>query len=479
MIIISCFYLTQVDRNSRTSKKMGDFFHSSISKNTCIDFHNHVAPPIIIQGPIVHSVSKDRITALENKLIAVKDGKIVALEDSECMDEIRRMIGDNFIFFKLEPGMFLCPGFIDGHIHAPQFPNVGLGMDKSLLDWLSTYTIPLEKKYKDVNFSETVYNYVVDTTLKCGTTTACYFSTIFKNNSKLLAEIVRRKGQRALIGKVNMNQNSVLDYFEETDESLKETEEFVKDVFELNSSLVEPVITPRFAISCDKDLLKKLGSLAEKYDLYVQSHISENLEEIKLTMELFPDCANYADVYDKAGLLTNKTILAHGVHLLDDELLLLSRRGTAIVHCPNSNTYLKSGLCDVKRLLDNKIKVALGTDVSGGISLSIMDAMRTTLATSNHLSILGKQVKPLTYHEAFYLATLGGAEALNKEKTIGNFQVGKDFDALVVDMEVKVGSMSCSLATHNLLELVQKFIYLGDDRNIKMVFVQGKPVVNK
>lgn len=192
----------------------------------------------------------------------------------------------------------------------------------------------------------------------------------------------------------------------------------------LKSDLLTPVITPRFAISCSMEMMKQLAQLATKYKLPIQSHISENLDEIKFTLELFPGHTNYAEVYDTAGLLTNKCIMAHCVHLDDDEVKLFADRGTSVAHCPISNTQLKSGLCDVKRLLANNVRVGLGTDVSGGNRISILDSIRSALDVSNHLNFLKKQhivgtgqilnnaeenskYEPLNYKQALFLATLG------------------------------------------------------------------------
>ncbi|KAK9504433.1 hypothetical protein O3M35_010767 [Rhynocoris fuscipes] len=425
-------------------------------------------------GPIVHSLTKEAITIINEGAITVVDGKITSVSTGVQKDE--KFEGSSII--RLDKGQFLCPGFIDLHIHASQFPNICLGMDKPLLEWLDAYTFPLEKKYKDVNFAENVYKYTVNTTLNCGTTTACYYATIHRKSTEKLAQIASELGQRALIGKVNMNQNSPDDYIETTEESLKETEEFILNVNKLNDPLVEPVITPRFAISCNFNLLKGLGELAAKYNTYVQTHVSENKEEIVFTLKLFPDCTSYCEIYDKAQLLSSKTILAHGVHLTNEELALLSKKTVALAHCPNSNTLLQSGECDVRELWKNGINVGLGTDVAGGCNPSILDAMRSALTNSLHISLKKKEHKPLNFHEVFYMATTGGAKALGKEEIIGNFTEGKQFDALIIDMNIG-SSTSGTFPHHNILELVQKFIYCGDDRNVKRVYVKGKLVKSK
>ena len=301
--------------------------------------------------------------------------------------------------------------------------------------------------------------------------------------------------------------------------------QFISQVKALNSALVQPIITPRFAISCDMELMKELAELARKDGLNIQTHISESVGEIEFTCQIF-NKDSYAAVYDEAGLLTDKSVLAHGVHLTDVELDLIKSRGTSISHCPTSNTNLRSGLCDVKRIMQRGIAVGLGTDVSGGSSASIKSAMKDALDVSHHLNFIKKQdiigtgrvarpedpqnkdYTPMNYKNALYLATLGGAKgewtmrpgqldyinlfvtlffrtvlALAIADKVGNFVPGKDFDALLVNIARDpidfdaTSNPPVRSPEQRLLELVQKFIYVGDDRNIKQVFVRGVPVV--
>lgn len=269
----------------------------------------------------------------------------------------------------------------------------------------------------------------------------------------------------------------------------------------MKSDLIKPIITPRFAISCSMDLMKDLAGLAKRFDLPIQSHISENIDEIKFTLEIFPQCKTYAEVYDAAGILTNKTIMAHCVHLKDEELKLFALRGTSVSHCPASNTNLQSGLCDVKRIIMNDVRVGLGTDVSGGNRMSILDAIRSALDVSHHLNFIKKQnvigtgevanksednskYEPLNYKQAIFLGTLGGAQALNLDEKVGNFLIEKDFDALLIDIysgcqdefDLPKKLTEKLSADEKFQQMIQRFIYNGDDRSILHVFVQGRQV---
>jgi guanine deaminase len=265
------------------------------------------------------------------------------------------------------------------------------------------------------------------------------------------------------------------DYIETAEKSIEDTLEFVKEVKNIGNPLLQPIITPRFALSVDMELMKKLGAIAKEQDLHIQTHISENKDEVKMVRELY-DNKSYADVYNEANLLTPKTVLAHGIYLSEDEMNLLSKTGTSISHCPESNVNLGSGICDVRKLKNHGITLGLGTDVAGGASPSIITAMRSAISASTNLSFADENSKPLTYIDVFYLATLGGAKALALDDQIGNFQVGKSFDAIIVDLDVKSSSADYLSTDLTPQELLQKLVFVGDDRNVVKVFVNGKIV---
>ncbi|KAI8044794.1 guanine deaminase [Drosophila gunungcola] len=440
----------------------------------------------VFLGTIVHTKSFSEFESFESGFLAVDDkGKIIGVgHDYQAWLSSSPLQAKDLAEIRLSEHQFLMPGFVDCHIHAPQFAQVGLGLDMPLLDWLNTYTFPLEAKFSDQQFAQEVYQSVVEATLRCGTTLASYFATNHLESTLILAREAVRQGQRALVGKICSDCNSPSFYVETTEESASATLAFVEEMGKLGSPLVLPTITPRFALSCSKALLKDLGDIAKRFDLHVQSHISENLAEIEVVKGIFR--TSYAAAYDEAGLLTNKTVMAHGVHLEDDEIALLKNRGCSVAHCPASNTMLSSGLCDVQRLVGAGVTVGLGTDVSGGNSVSIQDAMLRALDVSKHLDVFKKQnirgtgeaktqdpsYVQLKYKQALYMATLGGAKALAMDHLTGNFAVGKEFDALLVDVSV----VTHPLRRLNVDELVEKFIYTGCDRNIVEVFVAGKRV---
>lgn len=247
--------------------------------------------------------------------------------------------------------------------------------------------------------------------------------------------------------------------------------------------LVSPIVTPRFAPSCSSELLHDLGRLAEEKDLPVQTHISENKNEIKLVAEMFPGYANYTDVYDKHGLLTQKTILAHAVHLDEYERSVIKERGSKISHCPASNSAITSGAAKVRWLLDGGVDVGLGTDMSGGYSPSVLEAVRQALLVSRHVAMVDGDQAKLSVEECLYLATRGGAKVVGLENKIGGFEVGMEFDAQLVGLGVVEEEESIEddgpvdvFGWESWDDRIAKWVFNGDDRNTNAVWVKGRLV---
>ncbi|PGH02638.1 guanine deaminase [Blastomyces parvus] len=414
---------------------------------------------------------------------------------------------------------FFFPGFIDTHIHAPQYPNSGIFGSSTLLDWLETYTFPLESSFGNKeNPSEppqsahTAYNRVVSRTLSHGTTCAAYFATIHVPATNLLATVCHTKGQRALVGRVCMDNHALCPAYyrdESTASSLAATRASIAHIRALDpsSTLIRPIITPRFAPSCTPAALSQLGALAASTSppTPIQTHISENLNEISLVAELFPTAKSYADVYDSAGLLTPHTILAHAVHLSADERALVAARGSAVAHCPASNSAIGSGLCPVRELLDEGITVGLGTDVSGGWSPSILETVRQACLISRLVRFSntsaaaagpeeggkGTGREKISVEEGLYLATRGGARVVGLQDVIGGFGVGMYWDAQMVEIGEPVdtggdadndGNRGGYASNVDIFgwesweEKIAKLVWNGDDRNVKAVWVAGRLV---
>ncbi|KAG7660604.1 uncharacterized protein J8A68_005870 [[Candida] subhashii] len=410
----------------------------------------------------------------------------------------------DYIDYSNDTDTFFMPGFIDTHIHASQFPNMGIGSDSTLLDWLNDYTFPLEKEFTDNNkegkfqFSRDIYSKVINKTLSNGTTCASYFTTIDSATTNLFAELLLEMGQRGFVGKVCMNINDACEEYKESFEDCQESMENIivhlSNINPDNETLVKPIVTPRFAPVCSKDLLGYLGELSRDNNLPIQTHISENKNEIELVKKLFPDFPNYSSVYDGFDLLTSSTILAHAIHLSPDERKLIKKRGCSISHCPTSNSFISSGEAPIKQFLyHDNINVSLGTDVSGGFEPSILATMKHSILVSHHRCM--KSDKPnrdrLTISDAIYMATLGGAKAVGLEHMIGTFEIGKKFDAQLIDLSCegsKVDVFDWQLPTsaleqnekiRKMKDLLGKLIFCGDDRNCVKVWCNGRLIVDK
>ncbi|OKL62231.1 hypothetical protein UA08_02157 [Talaromyces atroroseus] len=401
---------------------------------------------------------------------------------------------------------FFFPGFIDTHIHASQYPNAGIFGSSTLLEWLKKYTFPMERSFEGKEKAPpqayTVYNKVISRTLSHGTTTASYFATIHVPATNLLATLCHRRGQRAFVGRVCMD-NLVFcpeDYHDASgEESVTATQEVIDYIHKLDpqGKLVAPIVTPRFAPTCSHKVLGELGQLAKSYNppLHIQTHISENKNEVILVKELFEESESYAQVYDDTGLLTPRTILAHAVHLTPEERALVKARDAKVAHCPASNSALGSGHCEVRKFLDEGITVGLGTDVSGGYSPSILETARqaclvSRLVSSQSAASETTGYESLSVEEALYLATRGGAQVVDMADQIGGFDKGMYFDAQLIDLGAPVETLSedseVSLddgqgdtgnidvfGWENWEEKIAKWVWNGDDRNVKAVWVSG------
>jgi len=416
----------------------------------------------VVKGNIIFTKELGKYEIFENGYIIVQ-GKLVK--------GVYKDLPEKFSKLKmLDYGhALIIPGFVDIHSHAPQFANIGLGLDKELMPWLEAYTFPEEAKYSDSNYAKKVYSSFIRQLWKCGTTRVCVFATIHKNTSKLLMDLFAEAGLGAYVGKVNMNRNAPEYLLESTNASIADTKEILEE-YGNKYELVKPIITPRFVPTCSFELLKSLGELAKKYNIPVQSHLSENLGEINYVKELHPEFKNYASVYEAAGLFGDfPTIMAHCVLLDQDEIELMVRKKVFVAHCANSNNNLASGIAPIRKLLANGLNIGLASDVSGGQSVSMMDVIASSAQVSKLKWLESNKVdKSLTTAELFYLATKGGGRFFGK---VGSFEEGYEFDALIID-----DSSLSIFKPLSIEERLQKFIYTGDDRNIKERYVAGKKI---
>lgn len=451
----------------------------------------HTQKPLLFHGAVVHSLSPGQLEVLESALLVVDaQGRIVAFErdvssippelDVPGSPDLRL---EHVEIHSLAPGEFLIPGLIDTHNHAPQWAQRGLGQGMHILDWLDRVTFPNEAKFADPAHARRVYGRCIDGFLKQGITTASYYGSAHGEATRILADLCLEKGQRALVGKCNMDRNAP-DYYRDAspEESLRVTEECIAHIRSADpgGSLVRPVLTPRFAITCGPSVLAGLGEIARREpDLPVQTHFNEARQEMDATRSLFPQFASEADLYGHYGLLGPRTILAHCCYATEPELRRLAELGCGVAHCPVSNMTVGGGFmaAPVRQFLRRGIDVGLGTDSGGGFSSSLLDAMRQALIASNAREVLsGGEDEGLSVEELFFLATLGGARVCSLDDKVGNFAAGKEFDGCVVSTLVEDQVMTMVEPEDSLRVVFDKFVMTGDDRNIRDVYVRGRRV---
>ena len=366
----------------------------------------------------------------------------------------------------------IIPGMTDLHVHAPQFSFRGLGMDMELLDWLNTYAFPEEAKYRDLEYANRAYGMFAQRLKRSVTTRAVIFGTIHLPATELLMRIMDRTGLKTYVGKVNMDRNSP-DYLREFDaeKSLRDTEEWIiRNQCRFDNT--KPILTPRFVPSCSDALMEGLGKLREKYALPVQSHLSENLGEVRWVKELCPYAAFYGDAYDRWGLFggAGACVMAHCVHSTDEELERMLANGVYVAHSPESNMNLASGVAPVRKYLDLGLHVGLATDLAAGSHESLLRAMMHAIQASKlRWRLCDDTLKPLTVDEVFYLATLGGGSFFGK---VGCFRPGYELDAVILDDQDLPHPQRLDVRAR-----LERCVYLADDRNVYAKFVAGERIL--
>ena len=416
----------------------------------------------IYHGNIVYSKNKDELVELSNGYIVVNDEGIIEEVSNVIPEQYKNVpvtdFGDDVII----------PAFSDLHVHAPQYPNRGIAMDKLLADWLNEYTFPLESKYKDEKFAKEVYEKFVNDLIKHGTMHAVVFGTIHNPATDILVNELEDKGIQSYVGKVNMDKDSPDYLIEETDQSIKDTETFVKK--HINNKYAKPILTPRFAPTCSFELLKELGELSNKYQVGVQTHIVESLWEKEEAKKCFDGCRCDMHIYKEAGLLNQKPfIAAHFIFPSDEDIELLNECGGYAVQCPDATTNVIAGIMQTGNLLDKGINLGIGSDISAGSYLGIYRQVSSVVRLSKIKAFYEKDVRPVNFKEAFYMATKQSGALFDK---VGSLEKGYYFDALVIT------DLNDSFNKLKPAELVERFCYSGDVTNIKSRYMRGK-LINK
>jgi guanine deaminase len=442
-------------------------------------------------GTFLHAPRRGELECLADALVVVAaDGAITAVHrqgSTPARTEAARLDAAGGLV-RLAAKNFVLPGMVDLHVHAPQWPQLGQALDLPLEEWLQKYTFPLESRYADTAFAAQVYESLVANLLANGTTTALYFGTIHLAATQVLADICLRRSQRALIGRVAMDDaQQCPDFYRDRDAAVaeRETRAFIDYVHALpgGRGLIYPVITPRFIPACTDDLLQRLGRLAQDSGCHVQTHCSESDWEHQFVLERCGRTDTAA--LDAFGLLSRRTVLAHGNFISDADAGLIVGRGAGIAHCPLSNVYFSDAVFPLRRMLDAGMHVGLGTDIAGGASPSLLENARQAISSSRLLETgvdaqltRAQRRRPQSRIDAvtaFWLATAGGGMAL--DLPIGVFAPGYQFDACVIDASAPQGNLQVS-GDDSAQTVLQKIIHEATRANISQVWVANRQVVS-
>ena len=407
----------------------------------------------ILKGTICHTPSMARLEIREDAYAVCRDGICEGVFD-DIPQEFRelRLIDCT--------GCLVIPGMTDLHIHAPQYSYIGTGMDYELLDWLDNRTFPAENRYRDTKYAETAYGIFAEKMKRSATTRAVIFGTIHRESTLILMDLMEKSGLVTFVGKVNMDRNAPQYLLEPDAESAAEdTRRFLREAMERRYSRTKPIITPRFVISCSDALMEELGKTASELNLPVQSHLSENPDEIEFVKQLSPESLFYGDAYDRFGLFGRQTpcVMAHCVHSTEAEAQRILNNGVYVAHCPASNMNLASGIAPVRKYLDMGISVGLGTDVGAGHTVSVFRTVTEAIQVSKlYKRLVNPGAKALTFAESFYLATKGGGSFFGR---VGSFEKGCEFDAVVLD-----DSRELLCGSEDSESRLERAFYLGIDR---------------
>lgn len=416
----------------------------------------------IIKANIIYTPSLTELRILEHGYVCVDDNGFVEGAFETLPEKYAGQLVTDY------GDRLLMPAFNDLHVHAPQYRNMGLAMDEELLPWLNRYTFPEESKFKDPAYAEHIYRRFVHELWMQGTMRATVFGTIHPEATRLLMRLFREAGMGAYVGLVGMDRNAP--------DTLRNTADDVRRFHEEELSnttpadMVQPILTPRFIPSCTPEMLRTYGELAKKYGLRVQSHLSENQSEVQLVRELEPEASCYGDAYNRYGLFgQTPTLMAHCCYSGTAERELMKRNNVMVVHCPASNMNVASGIAGVRTFLDEGIAVGMGSDVSAGHHMSMLRTMQYAIQASKlqYAATKGAQTF-LSVAEAFYLTTKASGAFFGK---VGSFEPGYAFDALLVD------DTYLNYDNFSLDQRLQRYIYLGDDRDIRRRWCQGIELV--
>jgi len=397
----------------------------------------------------------------DDGLLLIDEGKVVEAGDASRL--LERLPAETRVHDYR--GKMIIPGLIDCHVHFPQLDIIG-SFGAQLLDWLNQYAYPAEERFVDPEYARDVATAFVDQLMRNGTTTALVFGTVHAHSADAIFEAAEARDMRLIAGKVLMDSNCPETLRDDPETAYTESKALIERWH--GKGRLGYAITPRFALTSSREQLAAAGRLAREYpDVWVHTHLAENMDEVEEIAKLFPESRSYLAVYEEYDLLRERSVFAHCLHMDETDRDCMGSKGGAAAFCPTSNLFLGSGLFDLGAMRAAGVRCGLGTDVGGGTSLSLL---RTA---SEAYKVLHLQEHALPATRALYLATLGAAEALYLEDKIGNFESGKEADFVVLDFEGSSLTARRTAAATSIEERLFALMTLADDRNIDSTWVHG------
>lgn len=413
----------------------------------------------------------------EDGLLVVNNGLVTACGDRNTI--LKNM--DEDVEVTDFGGSYILPGFIDAHVHSVQTKAIA-SHGNQLLDWLEKFVFPNEKKFADSDYAARHTAFFFDQLLRNGTTTALIYPSVHNASVEAVFETATRLNMRVISGKTWMDRNAPA-YLVEPAQTSYDASKAQIEQWHGNGRL-SYAVTPRYAITSSPASLELAAALFHEFEgLYLQTHISENRKEIEIVNQSYSNHKGYLDVYDSYGLLAPRTLLGHGIHLTRDELLSISKAGASVVHCPSSNLFLGSGLFDFRKTLDHGVRIAVGSDVGGGASFSMLsnlhDAYKiSALVANDRRNDSGDDFSSLDPLQAFYFITLGGARALKLDDKIGNFDTGKEADFVIINPAMNPLLNYRISDADSIEETLFALMMLGDEKVIQATYIMGEQRFN-
>ena len=409
--------------------------------------------PFLVADALVHE---------PDGIILCRDGRIVAVGPA---GSVLVPAGAAVADYR---GKLIAPGFIDTHTHYVQTGMIG-AQGLQLLDWLDKHTFPAERAFADPAHADTMAGLFCDELLRHGVTTASVFCSVHPHSVDALFAAAARRDMRILAGKVLMDRHAPADLLDTAQRGYDQSKALIERWHGRGRALYS--VTPRFAPTSTDGQLAAAGALRREHpDVRVQSHVAENLNEVAWVRQLFPGSASYLDVYERHGLAGRGAILAHGIHLDAGDLARCGASGTALSHCPTSNLFLGSGLFDMAAAKAAGVAVGLGTDIGAGTTFSMLATM------GEAYKVAQLRGRPIDAAQAFFLATLGGAQALGLDDRLGALRPGKEADFVVLDPAATPLLAERSRRVRSVGEQLGVLMTLGDDRAVAATWVAGRPV---